>query len=150
MRRSISPPSIIEDPVSILPGITQFLSKQITTLARGALQQPPHPSNAPEIIEAMGFRCDVHKVTTDDGYILTMHRWTDRLPGEVSIFFSGLEKVLVLWSSFSMGCFAPLWTGSLGQETRHLVGAVMIVMSRSNRYVYKPLTRRFHPRRRWL
>ena len=87
MRRSISPPPIIEDPVSILPGITQFLSKQITTLARGALQQPPHPSNAPEIIEAMGFRCDVHKVTTDDGYILTMHRWTDRLPGEVSIFF---------------------------------------------------------------
>merc|ERR1712004_334619 len=88
----ISPPPIIEDPVSILPGITQFLSKQITTLARGALQQPPHPSNAPEIIEAMGFRCDVHKVTTDDGYILTMHRWTDRLPGEVSIFFQAWRR----------------------------------------------------------
>ena len=41
----------------------------------------------------MGFRCEVHKVTTDDGYILTMHRWTDRLPGEVSIFFRFGEGV---------------------------------------------------------
>jgi len=96
MRRSISPPSIIEDPVSILPGITQFLSKQITTLARGALQQPPHPSNAPEIIEAMGFRCDVHKVTTDDGYILTMHRLGEGV-GPVVFLQHGLLCSSVDW-----------------------------------------------------
>ena len=76
MRRSISPPRlpIIEDPVSILPGITQFLSRRLTTLARGSLLQPPQPANAPEIIEVTGFQSEVHKVTTDDGYILTVHR----------------------------------------------------------------------------
>ena len=76
MRRSISPPNLptIEDPVSVLPGITHFLSRKLTTFARGSLQQPPQPANAPEIIEAAGFQCQVHKVTTDDGYILTLHR----------------------------------------------------------------------------
>lgn len=58
-----------EDPRGILPGITQFLSKGLKTLI-----QPPEPMEAPEIIEAAGFRSEVHKVTTDDGYILTMHR----------------------------------------------------------------------------
>jgi len=58
-----------EDPIGILPGITQFLSQQLKTLI-----QPPEPTEAPEIIEAAGFRSEVHKVTTEDGYILTMHR----------------------------------------------------------------------------
>ena len=56
---------LAEDPIGILPGITQFLSKQLKTLV-----QPPGPKEAPEIIEAAGFRAEVHKVTTEDGYIL--------------------------------------------------------------------------------
>ena len=59
-----------EDPIGILPGITQFLSQQLRTLIR-----PSEPKEAPEIIEAAGFRSEVHKVTTEDGYILTMHRF---------------------------------------------------------------------------
>ena len=65
---------LVEDPASVLPGITQFLSRRLTPPARGSLQQPPQPANAPEIIEEMGFQSEVHKVTTDDGYILTLHR----------------------------------------------------------------------------
>ena len=68
---SISPVEVpqAEEPIGILPGITQFLSQQLRTLI-----QPPEPKEAPEIIEAAGFRSEVHKVTTEDGYILTMHR----------------------------------------------------------------------------
>ena len=68
---SISLPQLphAEDPIGILPGITQFLSQQFRTLL-----QPPEPKEAPEIIEDAGFRSEVHKVTTEDGYILTMHR----------------------------------------------------------------------------
>ena len=62
-------PPLAEDPIGILPGITQFLSQQLKTLIH-----IPEPTDAPEIIEAAGFRSEVHKVTTDDGYILTMHR----------------------------------------------------------------------------
>ena len=61
---------LAEDPIGILPGITQFLSQQLRTLIH-----PPEPKEAPEIIEAAGFQSEVHKVTTDDGYILTMHRY---------------------------------------------------------------------------
>ena len=68
---SISVPQLplAEDPIGILPGITQFLSQQFKTFL-----QPPEPKEAPEIIEDAGFRSEVHKVTTEDGYILTMHR----------------------------------------------------------------------------
>jgi len=68
---SISLPQLpqAEDPIGILPGITQFLSQQFKTLL-----QPPEPKEAPEIIEDAGFRSEVHKVNTEDGYILTMHR----------------------------------------------------------------------------
>jgi len=66
---SPSQPPQAEDPIGILPGITQFLSQQMRSLI-----QPLEPKEAPEIIEAAGFRSEVHKVTTEDGYILTMHR----------------------------------------------------------------------------
>ena len=61
---------LVEDPIGILPGITQFLSQQMRNLI-----QSPEPKETPEIIEAAGFRSEVHKVTTEDGYILTMHRY---------------------------------------------------------------------------
>ena len=71
---SPSQPPQAEDPIGILPGITQFLSQQMRSLI-----QPLEPKEAPEIIEAAGFRSEVHKVTTEDGYILTMHRYQPHL-----------------------------------------------------------------------
>ena len=64
-----SQPLPAEGPIGVLPGITQFLSQKFKTFLK-----PAESKEAPEIIEAAGFRCEVHKVTTEDGYILTMHR----------------------------------------------------------------------------
>jgi len=80
-----------EDPIGILPGITQFLSQQFKTILG-----PPEPKEAPEIIEAAGFRSEVHKVTTEDGYILTMHRVGDGV-GPVVFLQHGLICSSVDW-----------------------------------------------------
>ena len=66
-----SQPPPAEGPIGVLPGITQFLSQKLKTFLK-----PVESKEAPEIIEAAGFRCEVHKVTTEDKYLLTMHRYS--------------------------------------------------------------------------
>ena len=91
---SPSQPPQAEDPIGILPGITQFLSQQMRSLI-----QPLEAKEAPEIIEAAGFRSEVHKVTTEDGYILTMHRYHPHLHIACIIMIHlGWGRVLAPWS----------------------------------------------------
>ena len=91
---SPSQPPQAEDPIRILPGITQFISQQMRSLI-----QPLEPKEAPEIIEAAGFRSEVHKVTTEDGYILTMHRYHPHLHIACIIMIHlGWGRVSAPWS----------------------------------------------------
>ena len=53
--------------------VTSSVSQGLSTLARGALRPAPHPT-VTQLIEDAGLRVEEHSVTTEDGYILQLHR----------------------------------------------------------------------------
>lgn len=51
----------------------------LKNMARMNLADPDYGLTTPELIDSRGFRSETHRVTTDDGYVLTLFRITNPL-----------------------------------------------------------------------
>jgi len=66
----------VEDPHSLYSAarqLTSSVSQSISTLARGSMHHTPSVT-VTQLIEEAGLRAEEHSVTTEDGYILQLHR----------------------------------------------------------------------------
>lgn len=66
----------VEDPHSLYSAarqLTSSVSQSISTLARGSMHHAPSVT-VTQLIEEAGLRAEEHSVTTEDGYILQLHR----------------------------------------------------------------------------